>query len=75
MKNNYKLEPHFSKFFRSFHYHLVLTSKQKHDANGIKYFYTVAEIVNAGLNDELSYLLRAGLEEGAKYIKVEIENE
>ena len=42
--DKYILEPHYSKFKSTFHYHLILTQEQKQDTRRIKFFYSINEI-------------------------------
>lgn len=70
--SGYKFEPRWTKQLGQFHYHLILNGAQKDDTKGIDHFYTVAQILDAGLNQELTNLLRYALEvDRAHYIKVE----
>lgn len=69
-KYKYRLEPHYSNLKNTFHYHLILT---KEDTRGIKFFYSINEIINANLNEELQKLMIKALHSGVKYIKVEVK--
>ena len=70
--DKYILEPHYSKFKSTFHYHLILTQEQKQDTRRIKFFYSINEILKADINKELEEMLINAFKNGVKYIKVEI---
>lgn len=74
--SGYIFEPRWTKQLGQFHYHLFLKESQKDDVKGIDRFYSVGQILDAGLNEELTNLLRYALEvDRAHYIKVEILSE
>ena len=73
--DNYTLEPHYTKALNVFHYHLILSPEQLPDVKEKKDFRSEKEIINAELNEELTSLLKKGIANGAKYIKVEVKEQ
>lgn len=70
---NFELVPHISKGFGVFHYHLPLSDEQLNilGLKGNEKIFNVKQVYDVLKESELIQLCLYGLNDGAKYIKIE----